>query len=418
MSYDLEVYGKVALSARDLVKVVSADRALKAQVDKRADAVGAVVWKKSGAHFLTIDGPMQVEPEDLPEGWAEGEGATVLYSLSITYDVSEGPEGFSATVDERAVDAAMAFAERLAARIDGDVMDPQTWEPVEVAVEAEVVEPESAKARYLHLEWHRLRDDTKDLAEIYLRTARELFPPGVPSRFGMYEPLQGKFPRDDDSTFDLMYRDDAALTSMIFSCGSIADGRIGDWTNDLWMRVQTLSLTIHLDRLEKIDAVEIVERFFVALAERTGCFFAFAEVNHSSYSFVNALPWMRLELREPWSGLPVDPQWLTWFDPGYAELVAPHLDASRIVQTPRGALHRWTDHPAARDELIEISGDPWIPEDFRGVLDPDERGHCSEAAAIMPESLRYPAPDTPIAKRIAAHYAKVAADKPVYVVEQ
>jgi hypothetical protein len=47
VSYDLEVYGKRALSARELVKVVSADRALRAQVDKKADAVDAVVWKRT-----------------------------------------------------------------------------------------------------------------------------------------------------------------------------------------------------------------------------------------------------------------------------------------------------------------------------------------------------------------------------------
>lgn len=127
---------------------------------------------------------------------------------------------------------------------------------------------------------------------------------------------------------------------------------------------------------------------------------------------------MEVELIDPWSGLPVDPQWLTWFAPEYAELVAPHLDASRMVETPRGTLHRWTDHPAARVELLEISGDPWIPAEFRGAQEVYPYGRCSEAAAIMPESLRYPATRTPIAKRIAAHYAKVAARKPVYVVEK
>jgi hypothetical protein len=66
----------------------------------------------------------------------------VLYSLSITYDVSDGTDGFSATVDGADVDAVMAFAVRLAERIDGAVMDPQTWEPEECGEEEEVAEPE------------------------------------------------------------------------------------------------------------------------------------------------------------------------------------------------------------------------------------------------------------------------------------
>lgn len=414
MSYDLEVYGKVALSTRELVKVVAVDRALKARVDKKADAVDAVVLRSTGDHFFTIDGPMQVEPEDLPEGWAEGEGATVLYSLSISYDVSSGAEGFSATVDGADADAAMAFAERLAARIDGAVWDPQTWEPAEVKVAPEA-EPEAPKKLFVHLEWFRLLDDTKDLAEIYLRTAREFFPAAVPSRFGSYEPMQGRFPRDDDSLFDAIYREECDGTRLILASASIKGGGIGGWWNHLYQRVQVATLTFELARLEKLKVVDAIEPFLVALAERADCFFAFVEITPHPYWTAQPSVDSRFD---PWSGLPVDPQWLTWFAPEYAELVDPHLDASRMTRMPRGTLHRWTDHPAARDELIKISGDPWIPAEFRGRQEEYPYGRCSEAAEIMPESLRYPAPDTPIAKRIAAHYAKVAADKPVYVVEK
>lgn len=167
--------------------------------------------------------------------------------------------------------------------------------------------------------------------------------------------------------------------------------------------------------MEKLRALDAIEPFLVAFAERAGCFFAFVEI--TPHPYWTAQPYMEIELLDPWSGLPVDPQWMTWFSLAYAALVAPHLDPSRMVQTPLGTLHRWTDRPVGRDELMEISGDPWIPAEFRGVQEDYPHGRCSVAAAIMPESLRYPAPDTPIAKRIAAHYAKVAAYKPVYVVE-
>ncbi|MGN7966546.1 hypothetical protein ACTJKK_10765 [Microbacterium sp. 22179] len=402
MSYDLEVYGKVALSTRDLVKVVSADRALKAQVDKRADALGAVVWKKSGAHFFTIDGPMQVEPEDLPEGWAEGEGATVLYSLSITYDVSEGPEGFSATVDGADADAAMAFAERLVARIDGAVWDPQTWEPTEVEVEV-APEAEPPQTLYLHMKWYRLLDDTKDLAAIYLRTAREFFPLAVPSRYGTHEPMQGRIPRDDDALFDRLYREECESSKLLLAGKVILHGSISHWTNELSVRVQSVRLTFEISRLEKAGAIDAIERFLVVLAERSEAFFASASVTRSRYvgGYLPFLP------KGQWSGLSLEPHWMTWFGREYAELVRPHVDSTLVKDALHGLLHRWTDHPAPAAELRQLSDGPWIPTELAGIVDPDDDERCIRGASLMPESLRYPAAGSPQALRIEARYARM-----------
>jgi hypothetical protein len=402
VSYDLEVYGKNALSTRELAKLVSADRALSAQVDKKADAVDAVVWKKTGAHFFTIDGPMEVEPEDLPEDWPEGEGATVLYSLSITYDVSDGPGAFSATVDSSDVDAAMAFATRLAERIDGAVMDPQSWEPeegVEPEPEPEPA-PEPSKARYLHMTWWRLRDDSKDLAEIYLRTARELFPGAVPTRFGTYEPMQGKLPRDGDSAFDAMHREEGRLA---FRSASVKFGSIGDWTNHLWVRVQSVDLTFDLSRLEKVGAVSEIERFFVALAERIGAVFAFVSVTYSPYVSGS----FRFLRYGEWSGLPQGPRWMTWFGSDYTELVRPHIDPALVTNFSDGLLHRWADHPVSAEELQEMNPDPWLPAELIGKPDPDDDYWCRDAAEEMPDALRRPAEGTPQRQRIEAHYARM-----------
>lgn len=403
MSYDLEVYGKVALSTRELVKVVAVDRALKARVDKKADAVDAVVLRSTGDHFFTIDGPMQVEPEDLPEGWAEGEGATVLYSLSISYDVSSGAEGFSFTADAGTVDAATAFAERLAKRIDGAVLDPQTWEPPEDVGEEADAEPEPVKKRYLHMTWWRLLDDTTDLADVFLRTAREFFPVAVPTRFGKYEPMQGKLPRDDDSAFGAMYRDECKWGSLDFKSASVKFGGISGWANDVWGRVQAVSLTFDLARLEKAGVVGEIESFFVALAARTSTVFAYAAVTHSPYVSGN---FSLLPLGE-WSGLPQDPRWMTWFGTDYAELVRFHLDPALVSDFSHGLLHRWADQPVSAEELRQITPDPWLPAELRGTHDPDDEHRCVEGAAIMPDSLRRPAAGTPQALRIEAHFARM-----------
>lgn len=404
MSYDLDVYGKVSLNARELKKVVSTVPGLKATVDRRSRTISSIVHKRTGKTAFELDGPDQLEPEDIPVGWTEVVGATVLYSIHVSYDVQSGPDGFSASVEEPNLMAATAFAARLAERVDGTVIDLQTYEPPEfAAVLVQAAEPE--RKRYLHLEWYRLRDDTKDLAEIYLRTAREYFKPGVPSRFGTYEPFQGRFPRDDDSLFDSMYRESCYVGNLILGGVPIDYGSITGWTNDLRSRTQSVSLKFELDRLVKLKAVDAIEPFLVAFAERAGCFFAFAEVSVRAYS--TAQPWMDVKLDDPWSGLPMAPQWMTWFGPDYAELVASHLDPARTTANTRGMLHRWTEHPAEAHELVRLSGDPWIPAEFRGVLNPDLDGRCSKAATVMPSSLRYPAPDSPQALRIEAHYARV-----------
>lgn len=403
MSYDLEVYGKFSLTATELAKVVSSVRGLKATVDRRSQTISSIVHKRGRAVAFELDGPDLLEPEDIPKEWTEAAGATVLYSIHVSYAVpSDG--GFSVRVDERDLAAATAFAARLAERVDGTVIDPQTDEPPEREAEPE---PEPPRPRFLHLRWYRLLDDAndKDLAEIYLRTAREFFTPGVPSRFGTYEPFQGRFPRDDDALFDTMYREDCYIGDLILAGKPIEHGTIDGWTNNLRRRTQTIALKFELDRLGKLKALDAVEPFVVALAERTGSFFAFAEVNARRYG--TAQPPMAVKADDPWSGLPTDPQWLTWFGPEYAELVAPHLDPARMTATPLGTLLRWTDHPAEAEELRTLSGDPWIPADFRGVFDPAVDERCGRAAAVMPASLRYPAPGSPQALRIEAHYARM-----------
>lgn len=403
MSYDLEVYGKVSLTARELAKVVSSVRGLKATVDRRSQTISSIVNKRTRDVAFELDGPDQLEREDIPEGWTEVADATVLYSIHVSYDVQSGA-GFSFSVDETKLAVATAFAARLSERIDGTVIDPQTYEPPEPEPERE---PEPPRPRFLHLRWYRLLDDAndKDLAEIYLRTAREFFKPGVPPRFGTHEPFQGRFPRDDDAQFDAMYREDCYISDLILAGKPIEHGTIDGWTNDLSQRTQSVRLKFELDRLVKLKALGAIEPFFVALAERTGSFFAFAEVNMSRYA--TAQPLMGVKLDDPWSGLPTDPQWLTWFGPEYAELVAPHLDPTRTKANAQGTLHRWTEHPAEAGELRPLSGAPWIPAEFRGVLDPAGDGRCNKAAAVMPPSLRYPAPGSAQALRIEAHYARM-----------
>ena len=130
MSYDLEVYGKVSLTARELAKVVSSVRGLKATVDRRSQTISSIMRKRTREMAFEFDGPDLVDPEDIPEEWTEVADATVLYSIHVSYDV-QADAGFSFSVDETKLSVATAFAARLAERVDGTVIDPQTYEPAE-----------------------------------------------------------------------------------------------------------------------------------------------------------------------------------------------------------------------------------------------------------------------------------------------
>lgn len=130
MSYDLEVYGKVSLTAKELAKVVSSVRGLKATVDRRSQTISSIVQKRGRAMAFELDGPDELDPEDIPEEWAEVADATVLYSIHVPYNVHSGA-GFSFSVDESKLAVATAFAARLAERVGGTVIDPQTYEPPE-----------------------------------------------------------------------------------------------------------------------------------------------------------------------------------------------------------------------------------------------------------------------------------------------
>lgn len=131
MSYDLEVYGKVSLTARELAKVVASVRGLKATVDRGSQTISSIMHKRTREMAFELDGPDLVESEDIPEEWTEVADATVLYSIHVSYDVQSGAGGFSFSVDEAKLSVATAFAARLAERIGGTVIDPQTYEPPE-----------------------------------------------------------------------------------------------------------------------------------------------------------------------------------------------------------------------------------------------------------------------------------------------
>lgn len=242
----------------------------------------------------------------------------------------------------------------------------------------------SEEPLHLHLSWYRPCDGDKEFVETYFRLAREFFPPAVPTRFGLYEPLQGNLLRDGDSAFGQMYRDKCRNSDLLFKGKALKWGRINGWYAWYYMRFQRLWVTFDLAALERARVLGDVERFFVEVAEQSGSFFASAEVNRILGSTADSPHY-----KGGWSGLPSRPQWLTWYSSGYQDLVLPSLTTGTTTRHAEGMSHRWTEMPSTAEEIeILLGRDAWVPSELVAPDDPDDHRSVLEPAAIMPPALR------------------------------
>lgn len=369
MSYDLDVFGTLSLSARQLVDVLVEDRALHAQVDPGSGGISAVVRADSGELCFILDGPTRLEREDLPEGRPDLTRQRVQYSIFVTYDGQA----------EANTALALAFADRLAQRVKGTVVDWQT-EPEPAAVPPPPPEPEY----FLHLEWFRSLDDDSDaFAAHYVASAEEFFPRALPRTFGRWSPF-AKFAKEGAAGVDRLYREECASQRMQISGRKpLLYGFLDEWSRAQIGEHQRLGLVFDASTLLKPRLAGAVEAFFVDLARRTDSFFACADVRRSRYG-----PPVAMAKWGEWTGLPRQAPWLSWFAPDYAALVQPHLTTGELRESDRGLLHV-SRHSPAIPASASTEREPWIPEDFLPLQDdPDHRRLATATARIMPERLR------------------------------
>ncbi len=129
------------------------------------------------------------------------------------------------------------------------------------------------------------------------------------------------------------------------SCHRTTSSRSGDCGPDRWR----LSDDLDRFRARPLGGVGRARRsrgFLVDVARRVGSFFAFAELNDTR--FATARP---RGFDGAWGGLPVDPQWATWYDAEYSTLVRPRLRGGEIQEFPEGLMHRWSTTPARADAI-------------------------------------------------------------------
>lgn len=387
MSYDVNVYGHRELAVEDFVKIAVSLNGVAINEATLEDELPEIFDPTTGELEFTVEGPYRLESEDIPDGWDDVIRSSILYSIIV-------PTG-----SEKKMGNALRFADLLAERIEGTVVDLQTYDPPGVSTPDD---PTSDGKLYLHAVWCRLPDGASDFADDYLRTARQFFAPVVPTRFGTSEPLQGRLKRDNDGEFVDLYRQECALSDLVFDAKSLDSGTIEGWSNDYHGRLQRIHLRFPLSRLQRPGMFDEFEIFFTELARRTGSFFACAGVNASRYWYSGSPAF-----RGSWAGLPSQPQWMTWYEPEYLEMVKPSLTSGTIADFPEGSLHKWAEGPLVSSEILTLLRRvPWVPLSLLPKIEVGGDRKIVAQARDMPAGLRIPAPGSPEALRIEANIAR------------
>jgi hypothetical protein len=400
MSYDLAVFGTRSLSLGEVAKVIRDAQGLDVAEHDPGDSGLVAVRGKQRLYCFTVDGPFQLEPEDVPE-----EITAVLLDATHIYTIMV--EGSAAA----AVPHAARFARRLARAVEGAVQDQQTGEVWARGASRKAVRPaRAALIDIVQIHWYALhRDMPTDIAARYLALSRRYLPEALPRRFGSFEPFQHKLEADGDQAFIQAQK---AETSLLFftsqpPCfgGSLAGGQATAYSGP----VSACRLDVDRSALRDRRWRGALKRLLAGFAAESGSFFASAEV-------VRNLDWTGRGLgygpaaerttfvapRGQWQGLPPYPVWWSWYSPVYAGLVAPHLPAESAESTANGLFHSWGDDPLDRDQLEQAlsrtrtlfrrrQSATWIPEELLArpeLTDPRLHNPPVQPAAEMPVILR------------------------------
>lgn len=365
MSYDLAVFAPRALSSVDLRALVEASSGLHA-----GDTVAKSIEVVRGArqrYCFTIEGPDQVEAEDVPT-----EIASVVLGSRCLYTVTV--EGSA----DSEIPHAVRFARRLAQALDGALINQQSDE-VWSKSKSRVIQRPSRESRVatVDVDWFCLRRDLNhDVPRRFIEAVAQHLPEALPRRFGEYEPLQGKYAEGGCEAFVAAWND---ATSLLFFSGSgpciggsLAAGPSEQFPDRFW----SMSLTFLAEPLRVPGWRDALRHVFTTLTDSLPAFYATAAVTRDHIWSGRSLwsdgdtEWSirPLRYRDGWMGLTPTPTWWTWLGSPYRDL-ADRLPSDRTTSTERGALFEASIEPTAVDSLEGL--DRWLPSDFFATLGPN-----------------------------------------------
>lgn len=319
---------------------------------------------------IDVDGPSRIESTDLDDVIA-GSVRSPRWQVEIHL-----PGGFDDAVDQWVVDLAI----HVARTGDGVVYDPQQeaiiW-PTGITPRARGSTEERIRTIQLEwiIPWSRVPED---MPTRWLAVLRDLLPVALPTRFGTYEPFQGRLGPDGDGAFVAAWRsvEEKAWGGLLFSKGSrpcfsgtiqIPDRR-GEQIPCLSVDVTLDARPYHRDPGSADDLVLALP----SICGRIGAIYADATVRRNWILRRGSL-WSD-ELTEDWSsplrrgalfgGLPAIRPWAAWYGPEYVPLVRSTF-ANVAADLVGGMLVRHGRLPMDRDELADT---PRVPFDLIGPV--------------------------------------------------
>lgn len=390
VSYDLTVFASTVLDLEGVARLVDATATLQAETSRPAALT--VVRGARRAYCFTVDAPAELDPVDVPpEVTAVTMGVTARYEIRV-----EGS-------DEAAVPFARRFGKKLATATAGALHDHQTDEVTTRAGLRKVARPTGTnRIDVVELRWYVVTPVTSDIAEVWLACARAFLPEALPRRFGTYEPFPHElvnvdgveaFRLETRQRHGVYFSTQFPVISGGISAGAETDGEPG---------FGSLHLTLARDALFDERWRQSLERFFVAVAERTGSFFSVAQVARNTGWSGRSLWYDGREeevhhlVHRAWMGLPPVPVWWCWFGDDYIDAVTPHVAGSARIE---GGFVSFAEEPLDRDQLRDAlptrgffrrRREPWLPDELTCTLleaDPHSRYTPLRRAARRPPAL-------------------------------
>lgn len=372
------MYVPEALEGVDLRELISSQKALGVDAFDDERRWMAVVRGAKRRYCFTVDGPVRVEPEDVPEDvGAAVLGVTHMYSVTVEA---------SAEAD---VPYAVRFARRLAQSLGGAAVDRQTDEVWARGASRTAIRPRrDERVNVVHLAWYTRKTDVADnFGERYTSLCRQLLPEALPRRFGEREPLQGKLDDVGEEGFARTWR---AATSPVFFLATapcIAGDLSGGADEQLPHPIWDMSITVHCEPLHDTRWRGAFQRFFVAIADQLTAFYASAEVTRGGIWNGRTLwsdgssEWPISPVRRKrWMGLPPYPVWWAWYGTPYRDLIGSRLPCGHVVAHERGVLHELSDPPLNRDQLTDLvtvrrglrRRTEWVPAELVAQVQPPD----------------------------------------------
>ncbi|EGD56819.1 hypothetical protein [Gordonia neofelifaecis] len=365
MSYDLDVYTRQTGDRRRLTDLVCSLAGLTLAADD-AESV-RVIRGLRGTYSFTVDGPFDVESEDVPVDVSEH----VLCARHLWRILVEG--GSSGEIPH-----AVRCGRLLARELDGAVVDQQTGEVWSRSRSRSVNKPlRDERISEIGLHWFCLRDDlAPSTPEIYLDTVRRHLPEALPRRFGEHEPFPGRYEQAGAEGFrDTWQR---ATGSIYFAgTGPVIGGHLGAGPADRFpSKFWSASLALHAHVFDDPSWRAALRETFIDLADALPAFFATAQVTRghiwsgrSSWSDGRTEPAVvAVRRHEGWTGIPPIPMWWTWLGRPFDDHAAA-LPRARTTTTRAGILFEADPYPRPAEELEHLTS--WLPHDLFASLAPN-----------------------------------------------